>query len=142
MVLAAKAVLPTKAASGEAPPCTVAANSVELDIEDMVEEEDGLGPVPGPFLVRTEQEVELPVVLSIMTGAPTYSDTAFDIGSTMRFYQAHFRYHELLAARELASGHREDLRKILLDARDSPDKILEEGEGQQSHQVGHQLWNL
>ena len=104
MVFAAKSVLSTKAASGEAPPCTVAANSVELDIEDMVAEEDGPGPVLGLFLVRAETEVELPVVFSTMAGAPSHSDTAFDIGSTMRFYQANFRYHELLAARELASA--------------------------------------
>ena len=133
-VFAAKSVLSTKAASGVTPPFTVAANSVELDIEDMVAEEDGLGPVPGPFLVQAEIEVEPPVVFSTMAGAPSYSDTAFD--------QATFRYHELLAAREIASGHREDLRKILLDVGDSPDKMLEEDEGQQSHQVGPVMESL
>ncbi|KAK9831917.1 hypothetical protein WJX84_008548 [Apatococcus fuscideae] len=142
MVFAAKPVLSTKAASGEAPPCTLAANSEELDIEDMVAEEDGPGPVPGLFLVRAETEVELPVVFSTMAGAPSHSDTAFDIGSTMRFYQANFRDHELLAAREIAYGHREDLRKILLDVGDSPDKMLEEDEGQQSHQVGPVMESL
>ena len=73
------------------------------------------------------------MVFSIMagTGAPTYSDTVIDLGSTIQFYQANFRYHELLAARELASGHREDLRKVLLDFGDSPDMLIEEGEGQQ-----------
>ncbi len=39
-VFAAKAVLTTKTTSGKASPCTVAANSVELDIEDMVVEEE------------------------------------------------------------------------------------------------------
>ena len=136
MVFATKSVLSTKAASGVTPPCTVAANSVELDIENMVAEEDGPGLAPGPFLVQTKIEVEPPVVFSTMAGAPSHSDTAFDIGSTTRFYQAHLRYRELLAAREIASGHREDLRKILLDVGDSPDKLLEEDEGQQSHQVG------
>ena len=63
-VLAAKAVLSTKA-SGEAAPCTVATNSVELDIEDMVADHSGLGPVPGLFPVRAETEVELPVVFTI-----------------------------------------------------------------------------
>ena len=129
MVFATKSVLSTKAASGVTPPYTVAANSVELDIEDMVAEEDGPGLAPGPFLVQTKIEVEPPVVFSTMAAAPSHSDTAFDIGSTMRFYQANFRYHELLAAREIAFGHREDLRKILLDIGDSPDKMLEEDEG-------------
>ena len=115
---------------------------MELDIEDMVAEEDGPGPAPGPFLVQPEIEVESPVVFATMAGAPSHSDTAFDIGSTMRFYQANFRYHELLAAREIASGHREDLRKILLDVGDSPDKMLEEDEGQQSHQVGPVMESL
>ena len=142
MVFAAKSVLSTKAASGVTPPCTLAANSVELDIEDMVAEEDGPGPAPGSFLVQPEIEVEPPVVFSTMAGAPSHSDTAFDIGSTMRFYRANFRYNELLAAREIASGHREDLRKILLDVGDSPDKMLEKDEGQQSHQVGPVMESL
>ena len=142
MVFAAKSVLSTQAASGEAPPCTLAANSVELDIEDMVAEEDGPGPVQGPFLVQAKTEVEPPVVFSTMAGAPSHSNTAFDIGSTMRFYQASFRYHELLAARELASSHREDLRKIMLDVGNSPDNLLEEDEGQQSHQVGPVMESL
>ena len=64
-VLAAKAVRSTSAASGKVVPCTVAANSVELDIEDMVADQDGLGPVPGLFPVRAETEVELPVVFTI-----------------------------------------------------------------------------